>query len=84
MKTRRNADKPVKKRKGARNVAPTEAMEIETVKKEHRKVERRRPERKETDALLHDDLNEFEKQFIQRCRDKGMNDGEIQKWMKEI
>lgn len=32
----------------------------------------------------HDDLTQFEKDVIQECREMGMTDDEIQKWMKEI
>ena len=32
----------------------------------------------------HDGLTQFERDVIQECREMGMTDDEIQKWMKEI
>ena len=36
------------------------------------------------DELLQEGLNEFEKQFILECREDGMTDEDIQRWLQEI
>ena len=36
------------------------------------------------DKLLHDKLSEFERQVILECRESGMTDDEIQKWLREL
>ncbi len=39
---------------------------------------------KAQDALLHDDMSEFERSLILECREDGMSDDEIQEWLKEL
>lgn len=39
---------------------------------------------KEQDALLRDDMSDFERKLILDCRKDGMSDDEIQAWLKEI
>lgn len=98
-KERREADKPTTERKEAKKMPP-EAGVLSRGRKEKipklalgsiipfapkktREAARQSTE-DETDALLHDGLSQFERQLILECREDGMSDSEIQKWMQEI
>ena len=34
--------------------------------------------------LLRDDMSEFEKELVRRCREDGMLDNEIRAWLKQL
>lgn len=93
---RRKVEKPDIKRKEAKKAMPVGALSQEKTKapkqlfgrlnlvKEKVMEAVQQPAEEVADPLLHDGLSQFERQLIQECREDGMSDSEIRKWMQEI
>lgn len=85
MRLRRNAERPTKDRKGARKMAPVKTLSqgeatipLQKSRGKGGKVSIRLVAKKQ------DKSSRFDCRLIQKCRNDGMADSEIQKWMQEI
>lgn len=91
MNTRRNTGRFTKDRRGARKMAPVKAMSQKEaigttipLRKYGSKIKLRLVAKKQKDTSHLDESSEFDRRLVQKCRNDGMTDSEIQKWMQEI
>ncbi len=97
---KKRAERPSTQRKEAKNTMPANAVHADAIPqketkgalikliahfaqgKSSRAGEQTAP--RQRDALLRDDMSEFERSLILECREDGMGDDEIRAWLKEL